>query len=102
MNSAVQVDITHERMIIAAFQMENLHRMYAQANESEWLTSLLYDSVGTHSVPLAVIPEENEVILGVQLNIFHEGMVFVHANRSPGLQQRVGVGLVMMLELAVP
>lgn len=53
------------------------------------LTGLLNDAVSTHGVPLPIVPKEDEVILRVQLDILHEGVVLMHSHRSPGLQQYV-------------
>ena len=59
----------------------------------ERLTSLLYDPVSTHCISLAIVPQEYEVILGIQLDILHEGVVLVHPHRRPCLQHTAQGGL---------
>ena len=60
-------------------------RSYWYLPSHRWLTSFLYDSVSAHGVPLAIVSQEDEVILRVQLHILHEGVVLVHPHRSPSL-----------------
>jgi len=60
------------------------------------LTSFLNDPVSTHGIPLAIVPEEDEVILRVQLHILHEGVVLMHSHWSPGLSHHSQAHIVLL------